>query len=222
MFNEALFEDRRDAGRRLAAALKQYAGNAIVLAIPRGGVPVGYEVSRRLNVPMDLIIPRKLPIPSEPEAGFGAIAPDGTVVLNEDMVRYLGLSAEAIDEIAQSVLREVRRRVKEYRGDRPLPDLKDRIVIVVDDGLATGYTMIAAVRAIRKQSPKKVVVAVPCSPASSVERLKHEADEVACLVEQPYGPFAVASYYERFPDLTDEEVIQLMDESKAIGQNPAR
>lgn len=205
-----MFADRRDAGRRLAGRLTGYDGEAIVLAIPRGGVPVGYEISRRLGAPMDLIIPRKLPIPSEPEAGFGAVAPDGTVVLNEDMVRYLGLDREEIDEIARSVLEEVRRRVREYRGERPLPDLKNKTVIVVDDGLATGYTMIAAVRAIKKQSPRRVVVAVPCSPASSVERLKREGVEVVCLFEQPYGPFAVASYYERFPDLSDEEVKGLL------------
>jgi putative phosphoribosyl transferase len=210
MYPEAAFEDRRDAGRRLAGRLTGYDGAAVVLAIPRGGVPVGYEISRRLGAPLDLIIPRKLPIPSEPEAGFGAVAPDGTVVLNEDMVRYLGLGREEIDEIARSVLEEVRRRVREYRGERPLPDLKGKTVIVADDGLASGYTMIAAVRAIKKQSPRRIVVAVPCSPASSVERLKREGVEVVCLFAQPYGPFAVASYYERFPDLSDEEVKSLL------------
>jgi putative phosphoribosyl transferase len=210
MYPEAAFEDRRDAGRRLAGRLTGYDGQAIVLAIPRGGVPVGYEISRRLGAPLDLIIPRKLPIPSDPEAGFGAIAPDGTVVLNEDMVRYLGLSKEEIDQIARHVLEVVRRRAREYRGERPLPDLKNKTVIVADDGLASGYTMIAAVRAIIKQSPRRVVVAVPCSPASSVERLKREGVEVVCLFEQPYGPFAVASYYEHFPDLSDEEVKSLL------------
>jgi putative phosphoribosyl transferase len=157
-------------------------------------------------------MPRKLPIPSDPEAGFGAIAPDGTVVLNEDMVRYLGLSKKEIDQISISVLSEVRRRVREYRGDRPLPDLKNKTVIAVDDGLASGYTMIAAVRAIKKSSTKKIIVAVPCSPASSAERLRQEADEVICLFEQQSGPFAVASYYENFPDLTDDEVKSLLKE----------
>jgi putative phosphoribosyl transferase len=213
MYHRAVFKDRRDAGRSLAERMIKYEGSAIVLAIPRGGVPIGYEISRRLGVPLDLIMPRKLPIPSEPEAGFGAIAPDGTVVLNEGMVRYLGLSKKEIDRISISVLSEVRRRVREYRGDRPLPDIRNKTVIVVDDGLATGYTMIAAVRAIKKSSPKMVVVAVPCSPASSVERLKKEADEVVCLFEQPYGSFAVASYYEDFPDLTDDEVKILLKET---------
>ena len=213
MYHKAVFKDRRDAGRSLAERLTRYAGNATVMAIPRGGVPIGYEISRRLGIPLDLIMPRKLPIPSEPEAGFGAIAPDGTVVLNEGMVRYLGLSKKEIDQISISVLSEVRRRVREYRGDKPLPDLKHKTVIVVDDGLATGYTMIAAVRAIKKSSPKKVIVAIPCSPESSVERLKKEADEVVCLFEQPYGSFAVASYYEDFPDLTDDEVKSLIKEA---------
>ncbi|HEY3422746.1 MAG TPA: phosphoribosyltransferase family protein [Methanocellaceae archaeon] len=212
MYHEAVFKDRRDAGRSLAERLTKYVGNSIVLAIPRGGVPIGYEISRRLDIPLDLIMPRKLPIPSEPEAGFGAIAPDGTVVLNEDMVRYLGLSKKEIDQISISVLSEVRRRVREYRGDRPLPDLKNKTVIAVDDGLASGYTMIAAVRAIKKSSTKKIIVAVPCSPASSAERLRQEADEVICLFEQQSGPFAVASYYENFPDLTDDEVKSLLKE----------
>ncbi|HTX43750.1 MAG TPA: phosphoribosyltransferase [Methanocella sp.] len=211
----ALFRDRRDAGRRLAERLLAYRHNAIVLAIPRGGVPVGYEVSMRLGVPLDLIVPRKLPIPSDPEAGFGAIAPDGTIVLNEAMVAYLRLTTEEIGEIASNVLKEVRRRIKEYRGDRPFPDLRGKNVIAVDDGLASGYTMIAAVRALKKERPRRVIVAVPCSPRTSVERLEKEADEVACLAVQPSGPFAVASYYEEFPDLKDEEVKDLLSQAHA-------
>ncbi len=210
-----IYEDRHDAGRRLADRLLIYRHNAIVLAIPRGGVPVGYEVARRLDVPLDLIIPRKLPIPSDPEAGFGAIAPDGTVVLNERLVAYFGLSVRDIERISKEVLAEVRRRAREYRGDAPLPDLKNKNVIVVDDGLASGYTMIAAVRAVRRERPKRVIVAVPCSPGSSVERLENEADEVVSLAVQPYGPFAVAGYYEHFPDLSDEEVKSLLGRTRA-------
>jgi putative phosphoribosyl transferase len=210
-----IYEDRHDAGRRLAERLLIYRHNAIVLAIPRGGVPVGYEVSKRLEVPLDLIIPRKLPIPSDPEAGFGAIAPDGTIVLNERLVAYFGLSVQDIERISKEVLAEIRRRAGEYRGSRPFPDLKNKNVIVVDDGLASGYTMVAAVRAVRRERPKRVIVAVPCSPGSSVERLEKEADEVISLAVQPYGPFAVASYYESFPDLSDGEVKTL------LGQLPA-
>jgi putative phosphoribosyl transferase len=158
-----IFKDRHDAGRQLAERLLLYRCNAVVLAIPRGGVPVGYEVSRGLDVPLDIIVPRKLPIPSDPEAGFGAVAPDGTVVLNEALMWYLGLSTEEIERIIGEVLGEVRRRIREYRGDRPLPRLSGKNVIVVDDGLASGYTMIAAVRALRKERPRRVIVAVPCS-----------------------------------------------------------
>ena len=210
-----MYRDRRDAGRRLAEHLLTYRHNAIVLAIPRGGVPVGYEVAKRLEVPLDLIVPRKLPIPSEPEAGFGAIAPDGTIVLNERLVAYYGITAKDIENVSQEVLAEIRRRIREYRGNRPLPDLKNKNVIVVDDGLASGFTMVAAVRAIRREKPKRVIVAVPCSPESSVERLEKEADEVISLAVQPYGPFAVASYYESFPDLTDDEVKSLLAQVSA-------
>jgi putative phosphoribosyl transferase len=210
-----IFKDRHDAGRQLAERLLLYRRNAVVLAIPRGGVPVGYEVSRGLDVPLDIIVPRKLPIPSDPEAGFGAVAPDGTVVLNEALMWYLGLSTEEIERIIGEVLGEVRRRIREYRGDRPLPRLSGKNVIVVDDGLASGYTMIAAVRALRKERPRRVIVAVPCSPRTSVERLEKEADEVVCLAVQSSGPFAVASFYERFPDLRDEEVKGLLSQAQA-------
>jgi len=210
-----IYKDRHDAGRLLADRLLIYRHNAIVLAIPRGGVPVGYEVARRLDVPLDLIIPRKLPIPSDPEAGFGAIAPDGTVVLNESLVARFGLSVGDIERISKEVLAEVRRRAREYRGGAPLPGLKNKNVIVVDDGLASGYTMIAAVRAIRRERPRRVIVAVPCSPGPSVERLENEADEVVSLAVQPYGPFAVAGYYEHFPDLSDDEVKSLLGRTRA-------
>lgn len=213
-----IFRDRHDAGRKLAERLLVYRHNAIVLAIPRGGVPVGYQVAKRLEVPLDLIIPRKLPIPSDPEAGFGAVAPDGTVVLNERMVANLGLSVEDIEVIVKDVLVEVRRRVREYRGGRPLPDLRGKNVLVVDDGLASGYTMIAALRAIKKGHPRRIVVAVPCSPGTSVERLEKEADEVVCLAVQPFGPFAVASYYEHFPDLGDDEVKGLLSDVYALSE----
>jgi putative phosphoribosyl transferase len=208
-----IFTDRYDAGRQLAERLLMHRHNAVVLAIPRGGVPVGYEIAKRLDVPLDLIIPRKLPIPSEPEAGFGAVAPDGTIVLNEEMVAYLGLTPREIGEVADVVLSEVKRRATEYRGDRPLPELKGKTAIIVDDGLATGYTMIAAVRAIKKKRPKEIIVAIPCSPDTSIARLEKEANEVVCLIVSKRGSFAVASFYEHFPDLTDDEVKGRLKES---------
>jgi len=211
-----IYKDRHDAGRRLADRLLIYRHNAIVLAIPRGGVPVGYEVARRLDVPLDLHHSHgSCPSHPDPEAGFGAIAPDGTVVLNESLVARFGLSVGDIERISKEVLAEVRRRAREYRGGAPLPGLKNKNVIVVDDGLASGYTMIAAVRAIRRERPRRVIVAVPCSPGPSVERLENEADEVVSLAVQPYGPFAVAGYYEHFPDLSDDEVKSLLGRTRA-------
>lgn len=205
-----IFRDRRDAGKRLAERLKGLKSqNPLVLAIPRGGVPVGCEISKALHAPFDLIIPRKLPIPYNPEAGFGAVTPEGTVVLNEELVKQLGLQRWEIDSIVMTVLDEVQRRVKAYRPGPPV-DPKGKTVIITDDGLASGYTMIAAVRDVKKKSPKKVIVAVPCSPRSSVQLLQQEADEVISLTVQEFGPFAVASYYEEFPDLSDGEVLALL------------
>ena len=205
-----IFRDRREAGKMLAERLESFRGQSpLVLAIPRGGVPVGCEISKALHAPFDLIIPRKLPIPYNTEAGFGAVTPDGTVVLNDELVRQLGLSKAEIDSIVMTVLDEVQRRVKAYRPG-PSIDPKGKTVIITDDGLASGYTMIAAVRDVRKKSPKKVIVAVPCSPRSSVERLQEEADEVISLAIQEYGSFAVASYYEEFPDLSDGQVLAML------------
>lgn len=202
-----MFKDRQDAGKKLAERLSQEPWERpAVYAIPRGGVPIGCEIAKKLRSPLDLIIPRKLPVPYNTEAGFGAVAPDGTVVLNDELVGHLGLEKADIDSIVMAVLDEVQRRIREYQLGPPL-DPKGRTAIVVDDGLASGYTMIAAVRALKKKGPKKVVVAVPCSPRTSVDRLEKEADEVICLTVQEGGPFAVASYYQKFPDLTDGEVL---------------
>jgi putative phosphoribosyl transferase len=204
------FRDRREAGEKLAERLADFKDqDPLVLAIPRGGVPVGCEISKALRAPFDLIIPRKLPIPYNTEAGFGAVTPDGTVVLNEQLVAQLGLSRAEIDNIVMTVLDEVQRRVKAYRDGPPL-DPKGKTVIITDDGLASGYTMIAAVRDVKKKGPKKVIVAVPCSPRSSVELLKQEAAEVVSLTIQEYGSFAVASYYDEFPDLSDGEVLAML------------
>ena len=178
-----------------------------MLGIPRGGVPIGYEISRSLNCPLDVVVPRKLPVPWSPEAGFGAVMPDGTRVLNEGMVANLGLSEQEIDRIAESVLREIKRREALYRGNQPQPELAGKVVILTDDGLATGYTMLAAVKAVRKQEPASIVVAVPVSPRDTAREVAHEADEMVVLYISDQYPFAVAMFYHDFADMTDEEVI---------------
>jgi len=202
------FRDREEAGQKLAEQLSFLAGESvIVLAIPRGGVPVGYEVARAVQAPLEVITPRKLPIPWDPEAGFGAITPDGTLVLNAELVKQLGLRRDLIEGVAAKVQAEVRRREAVYRGHRPFPDLKDKVVLLIDDGLASGYTMIAAVQSVRKHQPAKVTVAVPCSPKDSLGRVARVADQVVALVVKDSASFAVADFYGRFPDLTDAQVL---------------
>lgn len=208
-----MFRDRLDAGKALAAPLEKYAGeDVIVLGIPRGGVPIGYPIAKALDAPLDVIIPRKLPIPWSPEVGFGAVTSAGDVILNPDIAGGIRLSDEEIKEIADDVYREIRRRMKVYRGSKPVPSLRQKTVIITDDGLATGLTMIAAVESVRKQGPKKVVCAVPVSPKDAAEKVRRYADEVVTLWEKPAASFAVASFYEDFHDMRDEEVTGLLRE----------
>ncbi len=212
------FETREDAGRMLAEEVARYAGNAqaIVLGIPRGGVPVGAPIALRLGAPLDVIIPRKIPIPWEPEAGFGAVTADGTIVLNDEYVPLLGLSREEIVQAAREVQEEIRRRTRVYRDDRPPPAVQGRLVVLTDDGLATGFTMLAAIRSLRASNPSRVLVAVPAAPRSSLDRVAAEADDAICLILQERSPFAVASFYHRFPDLDDEEVIAYLRQAERL------
>jgi putative phosphoribosyl transferase len=205
----AIFADRLHAGQQLAEEMlhRGYADEkTVILAIPRGGVTVAYPVAKALRAPLSLVIPRKIPIPGNPEAGFGAVTADGTVILNQSLVARLGFPPGEIATLAQQVLDEVRQQVEEYHGTRPSPELKGKIAILIDDGLASGFTMIAAIRAARRQEPTKVVVAVPVSPASSMQRIEPLVDELVCLVVRETQGFAVASFYQDFPDVTDEEV----------------
>lgn len=206
-----LFIDRADAGRALAEHLARYAGrpDVIVLALPRGGVPVGFEVAKALGAPLDVFIVRKLGLPGHEEYAMGAIASGGVRVLNEDAVRGLRIPQRTIEEATRRERRELERREREYRGDRPPPDVRDRTVILVDDGLATGTTMQAAVRALRQQHPARIVVAVPTGSAETCERIAEGADEVVCATT-PEPFHAVGLWYEDFSQTSDEEVHELL------------
>jgi putative phosphoribosyl transferase len=191
--------------------LKKYKGKDVfIFAIPRGGVPVGYEVAKFLEAPLDVIVARKLHVPWNPEAGFGALAPDGTAVLNEEMVADFGIDEKVVREVKKEVLEEIKRREKVYRGEKIFPKIKNKIVIVVDDGLASGYTMMAAVDFLKKKKPAKIIVAVPTSSESAYAEVKEAADETVSLYVQKGYPYAVASFYKEWRDLTDEEVINYL------------
>ncbi|HET8784720.1 MAG TPA: phosphoribosyltransferase [Candidatus Limnocylindrales bacterium] len=207
----ARYRDRRDAGRALAARLRGYAGreDVIVLALPRGGVPVGFEVASALRVPLDVFLVRKLGVPGHEELAFGAIASGGILALDRDIVRQLGIPRAAIERVIAREAAELGRRERAYRGDLPPPDLRGRTIILVDDGLATGSTMMAAAAAVKQEQPARVIVAVPVAAADTCERLRREADEVICLLTP--SPFhAVGLWYEDFRPVSDEEVRRLL------------
>ena len=213
------FRDRRDAGRRLAEELRRFADDDVmVLALPRGGVPVGFEVARALHAPLDVIGVRKLGAPMQPELAVGAIAEGGVRLLDEGTIGMLGIDAAALDEIEAREREELRRRTDEYRSGRGLPALEGRTVIVVDDGLATGSTARAACRAARAGRPGRVVLAVPVGAAQSVEALRAEADELVC-VHVPPSFQAVGAWYRRFDQTTDAEVRRMLAEANG-GDGP--
>ncbi|HET7124778.1 MAG TPA: phosphoribosyltransferase, partial [Bradyrhizobium sp.] len=202
-----LFRDRRDAGRRLADKLAAYANrpDVIVLALPRGGVPVAYEVARRLVAPMDVFVVRKLGVPGYEELAMGAVATGGVRVLNDQLVEHLGIPDQMIDAVASRERQELARRERLYRGSRSPPDVRGRTVILVDDGLATGATMFAAIEALRNQNPARIVVAVPTASPDTCEEMKQKADEVICAIT-PEPFHAVGRWYRDFSQTTDEEV----------------
>jgi len=206
-----VFEDRFDAGRKLAARLRRYAhrDDVIVLALPRGGVPVGYEVARALAAPLDLFVVRKLGVPGQEELALGAIASGGVRVLNEPVLRSLDISAAEVEEVTALEEKELRRRERLYRGDRPPLAIRDHIAVLVDDGLATGSTMRAAVAALRKHGPGWVVVAVPVGSPGVCADLKKSVDDMVCALE-PEHLHAVGAWYSDFTQTTDEEVRDLL------------
>ncbi len=202
------FENRLDAGRKLAAFMKLDPDpNAIVLALPRGGVPVARPLAVDLGVPVEPVVVRKLPIPASPEMGFGAVAIDGTTVLNEGVVRSFRIPEETIERVSEEVQREVERRAEAYAGTSEPPDVAGKTVYLVDDGLATGYSMLVAARMVAKRAPDSVIMAVPVSPISSVELIDSVFDEKYCLIAQDSPPFAVAAFYRDFHEMTDDEVM---------------
>jgi predicted phosphoribosyltransferase len=211
------FRNRQDAGRDLARDLQHYAGRSdvVVLALPRGGVPVAYEIARALRTPLDVMIVRELGVPGHEELVMGAIATGGIHVFNDPVIRDLGLSEREIDQVTREEERELLRREETYRGHRsPLP-IEGRIVVLVDDGLATGSTMRAAIAAVRQRRPSRIVVAVPVASHEVCEELRDAAEEVHCTITPPHF-FGVGQWYEDFSQTTDEEVRQLLDRAPAL------
>jgi predicted phosphoribosyltransferase len=210
----AFFTDRVDAGKRLASALKDFSGKkGIVLAIPRGGVVVGYMIAKALNLPLDVIIPRKIGAPDNPELAIGAVAEDGTAILDGNLIKYLGVSREYIKEETERQKQEIGRRLKLYRQDASYPNLKGLDVIVVDDGIATGSTMKAALASVKNRGAASITVAVPVGPPSTIDELEKMADRVVCL-HTPESFQAIGEFYTDFSQTSDEEVIGLLRENK--------
>jgi putative phosphoribosyl transferase len=211
------FRNRFEAGRRLATALEGYAGsrNLLVLALPRGGVPVAFEVARALKAPLDVMLVRKLGVPGHEELAMGAIASGGIRILSEDVIAAFGITDRVIAAVAAQEQEELDRREKLYRDDRAPPLIRGRTVILVDDGLATGSTMRAAALAIRAQNPEHLTVAVPVAPAETCAALRREVDDVICAVS-PEPFFAVGNWYEDFSQTTDEEVHQLLERAGSL------
>ncbi len=211
------FNDRREAGRKLAEALRHYRGkDAVVLALPRGGVPVAAEVAASLDAPLDLLLVRKIGVPWQPELAMGAVI-DGEepiTVRNEDIIGLATVTDADFDAAAQRELEEIERRRKKYIGERPRPAIKDHVAIIIDDGIATGATVRAAIRGLKRKGPEKVVLAVPVAPPSTVETLREEVDELICL-EAPEMFRAISLYYRSFEQVNDEEVTRILDSASA-------
>jgi putative phosphoribosyl transferase len=213
-YEETPFEDRKDAGRQLAERLARYEDeNSIILALPRGGVPVGYEIARALAAPLDIFIARKLGSPGRRELGIGAVAQGGVRVLNARIVQALDVREEYIERVAAKETAEIERRLRLLRGDRPEPEVRGRTVILVDDGLATGVTARAAILALRRRVPRRLVLAVPVGALQAIETIRSEADELVCL-KVPSDLMAIGFWYLNFEQVPDEEAIKLLEEAQ--------
>jgi putative phosphoribosyl transferase len=208
------FRDRRDAGRKLAQELLHYANRSdvTILALPRGGIPVALEVALALNAPLDILIVRKLGLPGQEELAIGAIASGGIRILNDDIIRILNIPEEVINIVVHQELQELKRREQSYRGERPAPEIRDRTIVLVDDGLATGASMRAAVAGLRVRHPARIVVAVPTAAREVCDALSHEVDEVVCVMT-PEPFFGVGRWYEDFRQISDEDVRILLEQA---------
>lgn len=212
---QPIFENRYDAGRQLAAKLTEYRKQqAIVLAIPNGGLPVGLQVALALEADLDMVISRKIPIPLRPEGGFGAVADDGATMLNHEVLKGLNLSEQQINYQVSKVRNDIQQRSLLYRGDRLLSVITGKIAIITDDGLASGYTMMAAVESIRRRQPKEIVVAVPAASAQAVKQVEKTADRVVTVVTAFVPRFYVSDFYRYWDVLSDEEGLKVFKEWK--------
>jgi predicted phosphoribosyltransferase len=215
------FRDRHEAGIALASALKGLKGrNVVVLAIPRGGVVVGREVAKSLGPPLDVIVTRKIGAPGEPEFALGAVTQNGEVILDDAAVNMLQVGRSYLDKEAANQRQEVRDRMSRFRGDRPFPSLKGKTVVIVDDGIATGNTILAAVKSARRERTESVVVAAPVGPAESIAKLSKEADRVVCL-ETPEPFFAIGQFYSEFEQVEDDEVRRILEANWAQWTTPS-
>jgi len=215
IFGSPPFEDRRDAGRRLAGKLSRFKDErSVVFALPRGGVPVGYEISRSLGAPLDVFVSRKLGAPGQPEFGIGAVATGGVRVLNEDVVRRLGIPDDYVEQITAQEIAEVGRRLRYFRGERPEPDVGGRTAILVDDGLATGVTAHAAVQALRLRGPRRLVLAAPVCAAQTANLFVPMVDDLVCL-KSPSDLGAIGFWYGNFEQTSDEEVVALLERARS-------
>lgn len=205
-----LFKDRIDAGKKLAKKLLKYKGkNPIVLAIPRGGIIVGDEIAKALNAKLDIVVPRKISSPQDPEFAIGAVAPDGSISLDKNVVRDYRISETYITNKVREELDEIKRRMEIYRGNKHFPELENKVVIITDDGVATGNTILASIEFVKNQKPSKTIVAVPVAPSNFISKVSSIVDEVISL--QPLEPYyAISMHYENFTQTTDEEVISIL------------
>jgi putative phosphoribosyl transferase len=223
MAEEPIFRDRREAGRELARRLQKYAGrqDLIVLGIPRGGVPVAFEVASALKAPLDIFVSRKLGVPGQEELAFGAVASGGTRILDEEIVSAVGISEAEIERIAARETQELLRREQVFRAGRPPLDLAGKTVVLVDDGIATGASIRVAIAALRQRRTAEIVVAAPVVPLSTYERLRRESDDVIC-VHTPKSFYAIGEFYDDFSQVTDEEVIELLRQASSKNSKDPR